>query len=106
MDGQGNKVKIPPVGRVWSMFNKNRPSIFNLGGKRLMKIPYQQGDRVIYYGFGGQPEPGTVDSCEYIDAGYSRFIRIIINSDRHKSPVQFNLSLFPDRVKKMENDND
>ena len=71
----------------------------------LMKIPYQQGDRVIYYGFGGQPEPGTVSSCEFIDAGYSRFVRIIIDPDRHKSPVQFNLSLFPDRVKKMESDN-
>ena len=71
-----------------------------------MKTPYQQGDRVIYHGFGGQPEPGTVNSCEYVDAGYSRFIRIIIKPDRYRSTVQFNLSLFPDRVQKTENDNE
>ena len=98
--------KIPPVGKILSLFNRNRPSIFNRGGKSGLKIPYQQGDRVLYYGFGGHPEPGTVDSCEYIDAGYSRFIRIIIKPDRHRSPVQFNLSLFPDRVQRMENDNE
>ena len=57
-----------------------------------MKIPYQQGDRVIYYGFGGQPEPGTVSSCKFIDAGYSHFVRIIIDPDRHKTPVQFIIS--------------
>ena len=71
-----------------------------------MKVPYQQGDRVTYYGFEGQPELGTVITCEYIDAGYSCFIRIIIDPDQHKNQVQFNLSLFPDRVRMMEKDNE
>lgn len=68
----------------------------------MKQLPYKAGDRVLYHSFGGKLLPGTVVSCEHVDAGYARFIRIKIDPDRFKDLVQINLSLFPDRVKKKE----
>jgi hypothetical protein len=72
------------------------------GGGRLKQLPYVSGDRVLYHSFGGKLLSGTVVSCEHIDAGYARFIRIKIDPDDFRDLVQINLSLFPDRVKKKE----
>ncbi len=95
-------MRIPPVGRVWAEFKRRRRTIFNSGGGRLKKLPYKTGDRVLFHSFGGVLSPGTVVSCEHVDAGYARFIRIKIDPDNFRDQVQINLSLFPDRVKKKE----
>ena len=93
-------MKIPPVGRIWSQFKRQKRSIFNLRGGRLKQLPYTPGDRVLYLGFGGNFFPGTVVLCEHVNAGYAQFIRVKIEPDDFSGLIQINLSLFPDRVKK------
>ena len=93
-------MRVPPIGRVWSQFKRQKRSILNFGGNRLKELPYTTGERVHYRGFGGNFFPGTVVSCEHVNAGYAQFIRVKIDPDDFKDLIQINLSLFPDRVKK------
>jgi hypothetical protein len=68
----------------------------------LKELPYEIGDKVECYGFEGKLYRGTVTSCEHVDAGYARFIRVKVKLDRFGNEIQFNWSLFPDRVRKLE----
>ena len=93
---------IPPIRPIATQFKSRGQSILKIIYKGLVEMPYQPGDRVAYHGFMGRDEPGTVVSCNMVDAGYSKFIRLIIKPDNHRDNVTMNLSLFPDRVKRLE----
>ena len=67
-----------------------------------MKQPFKKGDRVDCIGFEGKIYRGTVVSCAGIDNGYTCFIRVEVKLDVRGVMMNFNWSLFPDRIKKAE----
>ena len=68
----------------------------------MKDLPYAVGERVQCLAFAGDFYKGTVTQCEYVEAGYANFVRVKIKLDISRKEVQVNWSLFPDRIKKLE----
>ena len=91
-------MKVTPVSPIYRLFNHRRRSIFIRGGYGLQELPFKIDDRVRCRGFEGKLYPGTVLECNWIDAGYARFILVRVKLDGTKDEARVNWSLFPDRV--------
>ena len=98
MDGKNLIMKVPPVSRIQQLFNHKKRTIFIRGRSRLQELPFKTGEKVRCCGFEGKLYPGTVLECNWVDAGYARFILVRVELDGIKKEVRVNWSLFPDRV--------
>lgn len=94
-------MKVTPVARVAKVFNSLK-NIVNYRRSTLKKPSFKVGDRVECIGFEGRPFLGTVTLCEEVDNGYAKFIRVSVKLDLNGSSLNINWSLFPYRIKSIE----
>ena len=94
-------MRVTPIQKITGAYN-NLKYILRNRRRNLKKPPFSKGDRVECIGFEGKTFLGRVLSCNEITDGPVHFMRVQVKLDLRGHILNINWSLFPYKIKKIE----